>query len=503
MYQKKRSLIISLLFVVCFILMNNSIATAAKKPKLNKTKVTITVDSQVKLKVKNTKKKYKWYSKNKKIATVSSKGVVTAKKKGSTKIIAKKGKTKLVCNVTVKNIPTVTLKPISPSVSRQIANYSVDLFQKSTKNDLKANKNVMVSPYSISLAMLMVSNGAKNDTLKQLESALCGDYDLNTVNSYMSTLNKDLTSTKKGNTTFHSANSIWMNQELGSLNPTFVKQNQNLFQAAANNRIFNDATCDEINKWIEQNTNNMIKSPLSHLSKDEATILVNALAFEGQWAKTYNSYNIKKDEVFNRQDGKKEKATMMYETFKNSYFEDQNVSGFVKNYLDGYSFMAILPKEGKSIDECVNSLTGEKLMQYYQNHTKAPKGYEYTVYTKLPQFSFDYSDAKVIDALQEMGVTNAFDENLADFSNMATLNNPSSNLYIGDILHKTHIDLDDKGTRAAAATIVTMKTTSAPSDKTKKIKKNVNLDRPFIFVIMDNENNTPLFIGAVQSVESN
>ncbi|MDO5156497.1 MAG: serpin family protein [Eubacteriales bacterium] len=500
MKLKKRFIVLSFLFVACFALMHSNAASAAtKKPTLNKTKITTTVGKQVTLKVKNTKKKFRWYTKNKKVVTVTSKGVITAKKKGSTKIVAKNGKTRLVCSVTVKDIPAVPTTNIKPSVSRQVADFSVSMLQKSTKDDLQSKKNIMVSPYSISLAMLMMTNGAKEETLKQLESALCGDYDLNTVNQYMSALNKDLTASKTGKTTFHSANSIWMNQELGALNPAFVEQNQNLFQAIAYDRTFDEATCAEINDWIAKNTKDMIKNPLQRLSSDDATILVNALAFEGNWLEKYNSQDIKKGETFTREDGTKEKATMMYETTKNNYFEDQNVSGFVKAYQDGYSFMAILPKNGKSVEQCISSLTGEKLMQYYQNHTKTPKGYEYIVHTKLPQFSFDYDGAKVIDALKEMGVINAFDEVSADFGNMATMNHSSSNIYIGDIVHKTHIELDENGTRAAAATIVISKATAMPN-KNVMVEKYVYLDRPFVFVIMDNEHNTPLFIGAVHSV---
>lgn len=501
MNSKKKFLFLSCLIITCFVLFNtNPVFAKSKKPKLNKTKITLTIGKTATLTVKNSKKRFKWSSSNKKIVSVSSKGIIKARKKGTAKIFAKRAKTKLVCKVTVKNIPSVKMERIEPSVSSQIANLSVSLFQKSTQNSLKNRENIMISPYSISLAMLMTTNGSQGDTQKQLENTLCGSYALNTVNNYMSTLNQNLTNKKPDNTAFHSANSIWMNQELGTLNQDFVTTNQDLFDAAINNRLFDSATCSEINDWIFQNTNGMINNPLSQLDEDAAIVLVNALAFEANWQKKYNQSCIKSNEIFTKEDGTKESATMLYETTKNNYFEDKNVSGFVKNYNDGYAFMALLPKKGQTIESCVANLTGEKLMQYYKIHTKAPRGYEYVVHTKLPKFSFDYDNANVIDALQQMGVTNAFDETKADFGNMATLFNPVSNLYIGDIIHKTHIELDENGTKAAATTIIVSKVTSTAPDHLTPIDKYVYLDRPFIFVIMDCEKNTPLFIGAVHSV---
>lgn len=503
MKKRKNLLAVTAILVACLVCLSDSSieARAAKtaKPKLNRTKVTLTIGKTTTLKVKNSKKKFKWSTTNKKVATVSKKGVVKAVKKGTAKVVAKYGKTKLVCKVTVKPIPTVKPEPVTASISSQVADFSVSMFQKATKQSLQDQENTMISPYSISLAMLMMANGAKNDTLTQLEQAMCGSYNMDAMHSYMSNLTKALTSEKDGGTALHSANSIWMNQENGSLKESFVETNKTLYQAIANDRIFDDDTCKEINEWIANNTNNMIQNPISHLEKEDTAILVNALAFEGSWQEKYEKSQIKENQTFTKEDGTKENVTMMYETFKNNYFEDTNLSGFVKNYNDGYAFMAILPKEGVTVEQCVASLTGKKLIQYYKNHEKSPDGYEYIVHTKLPQFDFDYEDAAVVDALKEMGVCDAFDEQRADFSELATLNLPTSNLYIGDILHKSHIELDENGTRAAAITIVISKVTTLPSGRLTPITKQVYLDRPFVFVIMDCKNNTPLFIGVVHS----
>ena len=112
----------------------------------------------------------------------------------------------------------------------------------------------------------------------------------------------------------------------------------------------------------------------------------------------------------------------------------------------------------------------------------------------LPKFSFDY-ELSLNNALKELGIKSAFDADNADFSNMTE--SASGNIYIGNVLHKTHITVSEKGTKAAAATDVEMKATGAFADEIKSVE----LDRPFVFMIIDNSSSLPVFIGAVRYID--
>ena len=120
--------------------------------------------------------------------------------------------------------------------------------------------------------------------------------------------------------------------------------------------------------------------------------------------------------------------------------------------------------------------------------------------TTTPAFSFDYS-IEMNKMLMNMGMKKAFDKK-ADFLDMLDPEtiNPDLQLYIGSVIQKTHIELDENGTKAAAVTIIDMKATTT-SVKEPEPRKRVILDRPFVFAIIDTETGTPIFAGVVNTVE--
>jgi serpin B len=173
------------------------------------------------------------------------------------------------------------------------------------------------------------------------------------------------------------------------------------------------------------------------------------------------------------------------------YYEDEYATGFMKYYVDcKYGFVALIPNEGVSVADYVKTLNGESLNNMLNNpvHT--------TVYTSIPKFETEY-DVKMGGKLAKMGMPDAFDEYNADFSKLGT--SEGRNIYIGSVTHKTFISVGEKGTKAGAATVVEMSDTQAepPTDI-----KEVNLDRPFVYMIVDCENNIPLFIGTMKNVNN-
>ena len=219
--------------------------------------------------------------------------------------------------------------------------------------------------------------------------------------------------------------------------------------------------------------------------------LINALLFEAEWEEEYNEYQILEDLVFTNSDGKQEKADMM-SSGEDLFIEDEYAKGFIKYYKDrDYAFVALLPNEQVKIADYVKKLSGEHLQEMLANRREA------IVHAWIPQFSYEYS-TEMGKVLQSMGIRDAFDVEKADFTNMAT--STEGNIFISRVLHKTYIEVTPVGTKAGAATVVEMKYGAAMPEEQPEIQE-VYLDRPFIYMIIDCENNQPVFIGAVNSIE--
>jgi serpin B len=157
----------------------------------------------------------------------------------------------------------------------------------------------------------------------------------------------------------------------------------------------------------------------------------------------------------------------------------------------GYSFAALLPDEELGIDEYVKSLTGAGLHSVLSNAERT------TVETvAIPKFKFDY-DIEMKNVLEAMSMKRAFDMVRADFTKLGTVP-PGFNLYISRVLHKTFIEVDELGTKAGAVTAVEVSSNGSPAPP--EDPKRVILDRPFVFMIVDNAQNLPVFIGVVNSI---
>ena len=195
------------------------------------------------------------------------------------------------------------------------------------------------------------------------------------------------------------------------------------------------------------------------------------------------------EDDFNGTDGKKTVTFMR--TPGNRYLEGDNEIGFIKNYAGGdYAFLALLPDEGIDINDYVASLSGKEFLKICEKDF----GDKYEVNTVIPHFSFDCS-LNMNGVLGKMGIKDAFSPFTADFSGIGESANGA--LHISEVLHKTHIELDNKGTKAAAVTSVTVKATGMSASITVK---NVVLDRPFVYAIIDTQTGLPIFLGVCDNI---
>lgn len=351
--------------------------------------------------------------------------------------------------------------------------FALKLMQETLKN--KQN-NVLISPYSVMQALAMTANGAKNDTLSEMEQVL-GGQKIADLNSALLGLRNSQPNSETCK--LLTANSVWMRDtEHLTVQPEFLQKTADYYGAEAYKAPFDENTCNAINDWVNVHTDRMIPKVLNEINPQSMLYLINAVTFDAKWADKYT--NEPRDREFTALGGQKQTAQMMYSTEK-TYLSDEYATGFMKQYEGGrYAFAALLPDEGMSVNDYIATLTPESLRTTLCN----PKHCE--VNAGLPKFSYDFGD-ELSDQLKSMGMQKAFLPS-ADFSGMA------DDLYIGEVIHKTHIEVDTKGTKAAAVTVVEMRNNDAMiADETKTVV----LDRPFLYMIVDTETCLPIFLGTL------
>ena len=361
-----------------------------------------------------------------------------------------------------------------------VTDFAIRLFKASEES----GKNTLISPLSVLCALSMTANGAKEETLAQMESVLGMTVD--ELNIYLYSYMKNLPQGEKYK--LNLANSIWFtDDESFTVNRDFLQTNADYYGADIYKSPFDEKTCKEINNWVKNNTDEMIPKILNEINSDAVMYLVNALAFDAEWAEIYKESAVRYGK-FTKEDGSTQNVEFMYNT-ESRYIEDNNATGFMKYYKEGkYAFVALLPNEGVSVSEYISSLDGEALSEMFANSQIA------TVRTCVPKFESEY-EVEMSEILVKMGIVDAFDGGTADFTGLGT--STAGNIFINRVLHKTFISVDEKGTKAGASTVVEMDPESAPPVDIKK----VYLDRPFVYMLVDCENNIPFFIGTMMVPE--
>ena len=357
---------------------------------------------------------------------------------------------------------------------------TVDLFKGAAKDEQSEGKDLLVSPLSVSQAIAMAANGANGTTKEEMEKLLGDTLDIDALNQYYYRYTKNLTQASGADV--HLANSLWVRDNEAAIRvpEQFLQTTADYYGADAFKAPFDDTTVKDVNDWVNYHTHSMIPSLIDHIDPNWIMILINALAFEAEWADPYNEYSVS-DGTFHAYD-KNLTAEMMYGD-EYTYLLDENATGFMKPYKGGeYSFAAILPDESVTVSEYIDSMTADSLKKLLNSKQNTK------VETMLPKFKYEYS-LTMNKMLEALGMKTAFDPNTADFTGLNSL----GDTWIDTVLHKTFIQVDDRGTKAAAVTAVF----AAGCAMEPEPPKRVYLDRPFIYMIVDNSTNLPIFIGYV------
>ena len=365
-----------------------------------------------------------------------------------------------------------------------------DFAAKLVKNTKSENGNIVISPISVLYALAMTANGADGETLAQMEAVF--GMDMETLNNYLHSTVSLLPSDE--GYTLDIANSLWITDDEGKfvVNDDFLRIVKSYYDAGVFTADFADKqTLKDINSWVTYKTNGQIQNILDKIDPDAVMYLINALNFEADWDYEYYESDVNNG-IFTKADGRTQDAEFMYME-EHSYIEDEDTTGFIKYYKDGkYAFAALLPDEGVKIEDYVNSLDGEKITNLLNGKTYQD------VETKIPKFETTYN-VEMSEIFKNLGMTDAFDYRVADFSKMGPAQVEGENICINRIIHKAFIRVAEKGTQAGAATVVEMVAEGAMAIKEQP--KCVYLDRPFVYMIIDTQNNLPLFMGTVCEIE--
>ncbi|MBR5805839.1 MAG: serpin family protein [Oscillospiraceae bacterium] len=363
------------------------------------------------------------------------------------------------------------------NLSENVMNFSAKIFSHTA-----GENNSLVSPVSLLYALAMTANGADGQTLAEFEKLI--DTDMNKLNSYLAAFTTNMPQSSKAK--LDMANAIWFRDNGFTANEDFLDINRNYYGAGVYTAPFDDGTVKDINNFVKDATDGQIDKILDNIPPSTVMYLLNALSFDGEWEEKYKKEQIH-DGTFTAYDGSIQTVKMMYSQ-ENRYIEDENTTGFTKDYKGGnYRFVALLPDENTDIIDYVKALTGEKLTNLLNTQSC-------TVDVGIPQFESNYA-AEMKDILTDMGLGSFFNPVGADFSKLGSA---QYNLYVSSVIHKTTLTLDDNGTKAAAITLVSQNEGAAapPEDL-----KTVVLDRPFVYMIVESQTDIPVFIGTVMTIE--
>jgi serpin B len=353
--------------------------------------------------------------------------------------------------------------------------FGIDIFKLLAQSE---NGNFTISPLSISLALAMTYNGAVGETKTAMEEALrVNGFIPDEINQSYQTLVKALLEADP-KVTIEIAQSIWYRLGYNVLSD-FKTINQTYYNAEVNELDFSRSDAkDVINGWIETNTHDKIKDMISSVDPNHVMFLVNAIYFNGEWRSKFETKDTQK-RGFTKEDGTAINVDMMQKKDSANYFSNEIFSAVEMPYGRGnFNMVVLLPGEGKKCSDIFNVLTPENWTSWMRSFVMTED-----VSIWLPKFKDEY-EVKLNDVLTAMGMGITFTPE-ADFSGI----NGDGGIYIDYVQHNTFIDVNEKGTEAAAATVVAINELAMP------MNPEFHVDHPFIFAITEKETGAILFIG--------
>ena len=328
--------------------------------------------------------------------------------------------------------------------------------------------NIIFSPLSIIMLLGILAESVNGETREEVVKVLGEKFTYEDLREVLREINTDLNKSDS----LMSSNAVCVKNEIkDSILDEYKESLDNIYEG----KVFaSENLAKDVNDWVEEKTKGMIKNAAGDSLDNIVACLMNAIAFEAEWEDKYEEEDIY-DEEFHNEDGSTTTVDMLHSK-EYGWIENKHFTGFVKSYKDAkFAFMALLPKKEGDINKTLKYV---EFSEFY----KSAEDEKVTV--AMPEFKYDFGQ-DLTKICKELGIRSAFTPG-ADFSAMST-----EWLRLDSIIHKAHIEVDRHGTKAAAVTMGMVMCGCAPMMK----RREVILDRPFIYAIMDTETELPIFAG--------
>jgi len=359
---------------------------------------------------------------------------------------------------------------------------SFDLFRKTYQADTDT-KNVLVSPLSLQIALMMCANGAAGETYDQIVSAIgYGDYPVADLNRVYRQLSTGLSGVDHLST-LELANSGWVRERKGfSLLDDYVSAVESSYNGVFRTLDFSlPSSADVINGWCSQKTHGLISKVIDRIPASTLLYLINALYFKSDWSSKFDVSDTYPQD-FTDLSGNTGKVDMMHQTHDYYGYETETADMCEFPFGNGsFCLDIILPEVGTDFGLFAGAFGYADYMKMVNNMR------EVTYKVSLPKFDIDYSTGDLLETvLPDMGMVLPFTD-AADFSGMS-----DTPLCVSSVTQNCRFKIDEKGGEAAAVTVINMKETAIGPGSERKF----TADHPFIYVLREKTSGIILFIGA-------
>merc|ERR1711892_1211051 len=368
------------------------------------------------------------------------------------------------------------------SIQKMTANLYLEEAKISTEN------NIVISPLSIHMAMSMLYYGLKGRSRKQLRDALGLENIKKRLHiEEIAAILNDYEELDNDNITLNVANGMYVAKDF-AVKPEFKSLIQTQFDAEVQSLDFcqKQNTVEIINNWAANKTNNLIQSLVTEDAIDDDTkmILVNAVYFKAKWLNPFDERHTRRQKFTTLNKVEKD-VDFMYisETVESAFIKDLNATIVALPYADeDFKMIIVHPTESSSIDSMEKIIFNTSEGVVMEQFITELESKEIDLF--FPKFEAG-SDLSLAEHFKKMGVLDIFSE----APNLKGISDDAGNA-VGDIIHKTKIEVSEEGSEAAAATTVIF-------TKVFKPKPKISIDSPFLFFIFDTKNNIPIFIGKI------
>lgn len=354
-----------------------------------------------------------------------------------------------------------------------------------------AGENVFVSPVSLFFALAMAFEATDGETKAQMAevmhvSGLSNEAIRSGNAALLSKLLREMDAID-----LHLANSIWLQDDY-SFDKDFITYNEHYYTAEVETVDFQDEkTMKQINDWVAKMTNGKIANMVEEtLPAENVVSLFNTVYFQGDWDLPFEEVSTM-DDTFYLVDGTEKTVSFMRDTSAYDYMENDVMQAIRIPYKNDEAAMyVVLPEEGITVQDWLKDQSADTLLAIFSALA------EEEVHLKIPSFEIE-AKYDLVGFLQGRGMTDAFLPSVADFPHLID-DSVGGNVIISQVVQKSFIEVNEGGTEAAAATEVDFELTSAPDILDEEDPIEMIVDRPFLFMIVDEETNIPLFVGAIE-----